>query len=169
VERSTKYCAPRALVWCSSIEGRVVDVTEQVEYFEDIEIGDELEELEICPSTEDVVRYVTVARMQSGRFTDDEYARKEGLPGAIIPGNMNLGFLSRMLTDFFPTGTLKTLTANFRATVPHNIPLICSGVVTEKQEQVGENLVFCDVLLTNEDGDRYVQGTAQISLPKRPS
>ena len=142
-------------------------MSEQVEYFEDIDIGDEVEEIEICPTTEDVVRYVTVAHMQSGRFTDNEYARNEGLAGAIIPGNMNLGFLSRMITDFFPKGVLKTITANFRATVPHHIPLICSGVVTEKTEQDGENLVFCDVLLSNEDGDRYVQGTAQIALPKR--
>jgi acyl dehydratase len=143
-------------------------VSEQVEYFDDIEIGDELEELEICPSTEDVIRYVNVAHMANARFTDDEYARQEGLAGAIIPGNMSLGFLSRMVAEFFPLGTIKTLTANFRATVPHNTPLLCSGVVTEKQEKDGENLVFCDLVLTNEDGDRYVQGTAQVTLPKRP-
>jgi acyl dehydratase len=142
-------------------------VTEPVEYFEDIEVGDEFTELEICPTTADVIRYVKVARMESGRFTDDEYARKEGLSGAIIPGNMSLGFLSRMLTDAFPKGILKSLTANFRATVPHNIPLICSGVVTEKQEKDGEKLLYCDVLLTNEDGDRYVQGTAIMTLPQR--
>lgn len=139
----------------------------QVEYFEDVEVGDEIEELEICPTTADVIRYVQVARMESGRFTDDAYARREGLAGAIIPGNMSLGFLSRMVAEFFPRGTLKTLTANFRATVPHNTPLICSGVVTEKQEKDGENLVFCDLMLTNEEGDRYVQGTAQVVLPKR--
>lgn len=144
-------------------------MSKRVEYFDDIEVGDELAELDICPSTADVVRYVKVAHMESGRFTDDAYARKEGLAGAIVPGNMSLGFLSRMLTDFFPTGTLKTLTANFRATVPHNVPLICSGVVTEKQAVNGEHLVFCDVLLANEDGDRYVQGTAQVALPKRAS
>ena len=40
----------------------------QVEYFEDVEVGDEIEELEICPTTADVVRYVQVARMESGRF-----------------------------------------------------------------------------------------------------
>ena len=140
---------------------------EHVEYYEDIDIGDELEELEVCPSTDEVIRYVTVARMQSGRFTDDEHARREGLPGAIVPGNMSLGFLSRMLTDYFPKGTLKALTANFRATVPHNMPLICSAVVTEKQEVGGESVVFCDVTLSNEEGDRYVQGTAQVALPKR--
>jgi hypothetical protein len=80
---------------------------------------------------------------------------------------MSLGFLSRMLTDVFPKGVLKALTANFRATVPHNMPLLCSGVVTEKQDKDGDHLIYCDVLLTNEDGDRYVQGTAIIALPRR--
>ena len=140
---------------------------ERIHFYEDIDIGDEIEELEICPTTADVVRYVEVARMQSGRFTDDAYARSEGLPGAIIPGNMSLGFLSRMVTEFFPTGTLRNLTANFRATVPHNTPLICSGVVTEKQDEQGQHLVFCDILMSNEAGDRYVQGTAQVALPAR--
>ena len=142
---------------------------ERIHYYEDIDIGDEIEELEICPTTADVVRYVEVARMQSGRFTDDAFARSEGLPGAIIPGNMSLGFLSRMVTEFFPTGTLRNLTANFRATVPHNTPLICSGVVTEKQDEQGRHLVFCDILMSNEAGDRYVQGTAQVALPTRQS
>ena len=142
---------------------------DRIHFYEDIDIGDEIEELEICPTTADVVRYVEVARMQSGRFTDDAYARSEGLPGAIIPGNMSLGFLSRMMTEFFPTGTLHNLTANFRATVPHNTPLICSGVVTEKQEEQGQHLVFCDILMSNEAGDRYVQGTAQVALPARQS
>lgn len=142
-------------------------MSEQVEYFEDIEVGDELEELEICPTTEDVKRFVVVARMDNLRFTDDAYAKGEGLSGAIIPGNMSLGFLSRMVAEFFPLGTVVNLTANFRATVPHNTPLICGGVVTEKQEQDGDNVVFCDLQLTNEDEDRYVQGTAQVALPKR--
>lgn len=144
-------------------------MSDQVEYFEDIDIGDDVAELEICPTTADVVRFVDVARMQSGRFTDDAYARKEGLPGAIIPGNMSLGFLSRMLTEFFPQGTLINLTANFRATVPHNTPLLCSGVVTEKQSRDNVHVVFCDVMLGNAEGERYVQGTAQVALPSRAS
>ncbi len=139
-----------------------------VGYFDDIDIGDEVEELAICPTTDDVIRFVEVARMQSGRFTDHAYAQKEGLPGAIIPGNMSLGFLSRMLTEFFPRGLVKNLTANFRATVPHNTAFVCSGVVTEKREENGENIVFCDIMLSNEEGERYVQGTAQVLLPKRP-
>ena len=142
-------------------------MSDTMAYFEDIDIGDDIAELDVCPTTSDVVRFVTVARMQNGRFTDDEQARKEGLPGAIVPGNMSLGFLSRMLTEYFPTGTLKMLTANFRVTIPHNTPLTCSGVITEKQSTAGEHLLFCDVVLSNAEGERYVQGTAQIALPSR--
>lgn len=142
-------------------------MSEQVEYFDEIDVGDEFEDMEISPSTDDVVRYVNVAHMANPRFTDDEFARSEGLPGAIIPGNMSLGFLSRMVAEFFPLGRVKSLTANFRATVPHNVPLICGGVVTETKEENGEGLVFCDLTLTNEEGDRYVTGTAQVALPIR--
>ena len=131
-------------------------MSETVEYFEDIDIGDEIAELDICPSTAEWCALLGW-RMQSGRFTDDAYARQEGLPGAIIPGNMSLGFLSRMLTEFFPAGTLKELTANFRATVPHNTALTCRGVVTEKQTRDGEHVIFCDVVLSNEEGERYVR------------
>jgi len=27
--------------------------------------------------------------------------------------------------------------------------------------------IFCDVVLSHEEGERYVQGTAQIALPSR--
>ena len=31
----------------------------------------------------------------------------------------------------------------------------------------GEHIVFCDVMLSNDEGERYVQGTAQVALPSR--
>ncbi len=39
----------------------------------------------------------------AGRFTDDEAAKKEGLPGMILPGNMSLGLLSKLVTDWIGT------------------------------------------------------------------
>lgn len=32
--------------------------------------------------------------------------------------------------------------------------------ITE-QERDGEHIIFCDVMLSNDEGERYVQGTAQ--------
>jgi len=34
------------------------------------------------------------------RFTDDEGAKKEGLPGMILPGNMSLSLLTKLVTDW---------------------------------------------------------------------
>ena len=47
-------------------------------------------------------------------------------------------------------------------------PLVFLDVqVTEKQARNGEHIVFCDVMLSNDEGERYVQGTAQVALPSR--
>jgi len=29
------------------------------------------------------------------------------------------------------------------------------------------HILFCDVVLSNDEGERYVQGTAQVALPSR--
>jgi hypothetical protein len=42
-----------------------------------------------------------------------------------------------------------------------------ADVVTEKQERDGAHIIFCDVMLGNDEGERYVQGTAQVALPSR--
>ena len=134
-------------------------MSETVEYFEDIDIGDEIAELDICPTTADVVRFVGVARMQSGRFTDDAYARQEGLPGAIVPGNMSLGFLSRMLTEFFPAGCEK-LNANPVLQYPQYAADL-QRCRDEKQTRDSEH-VLCDVVPAMKRANQG-QGTAHCS------
>jgi hypothetical protein len=41
------------------------------------------------------------------------------------------------------------------------------ALVTDKREEDGENLVECDIHLTNLDGDRLVGGKVILSLPTR--
>jgi hypothetical protein len=40
-----------------------------------------------------------------------------------------------------------------------------AALVTEKQMGNGEHIIFCDVMLSNDEGERYVQGTALVALP----
>jgi hypothetical protein len=42
-----------------------------------------------------------------------------------------------------------------------------TALVTEKQTRNGKHIIFCDVMLSNDEGERYVQGTAQVALPSR--
>ena len=60
--------------------------------FDEVELGDEFE-YEPDVSLPQVVRFTEATGMKWGRFTDDEFARKEGLPGAILPGIMSQGIL----------------------------------------------------------------------------
>ena len=68
--------------------------------FDAVKIGDTLGPQEIYLSKDQVRTYARTCGMDVPRFTDDEGARKEGLPGMIAPGNLSLGMLSRLVTDW---------------------------------------------------------------------
>ena len=59
--------------------------------FDEIDEGDELPYEEIFLSKEAVRAYAHAAGIAFPRFTEDEGARREGLPGMIAPGNMSMG------------------------------------------------------------------------------
>jgi hypothetical protein len=62
--------------------------------FDRVEEGDEIPPFERQLTKDEVREYARVNGVTFARFTDDEGARKEGLPGMIAPGNMSMGLLS---------------------------------------------------------------------------
>ena len=54
--------------------------------FSEVELGDDLPETHPDISMEKVRLFVKAAYMDFPRFTDHDFARSEGLPGAIVPG-----------------------------------------------------------------------------------
>jgi acyl dehydratase len=133
--------------------------------FEDVDVGDELQTFTLTLSGEQVRRYAVVARMPGGRFMSDEEARKEGLAGQIVPGNLSMALFSRLLAESFPGATLKRLSATFRGLVRPGHPLVLRGVVTEKHATDHGRFVECDLVLESQEGDRWVTGTASVQLP----
>ena len=59
--------------------------------FEDVDFGEDLPELAPDVSPEAVRRFAQTAGMLHPRFFDAEAARREGLPGAIVPGHHEPG------------------------------------------------------------------------------
>jgi acyl dehydratase len=135
--------------------------------FEDIDVGHELRPLTLTLSGEQVQRYALAARMPGGRFMSDEAARKEGLPGQIVPGNLSMALFSRVIAESFPGATLKRLSATFRGLVRPGHALAVRGVVTEKHHTDHGDTLECDLVLESADGDRWVTGTATVLLPSR--
>ena len=135
--------------------------------FVDVDIGDEIGPLTYEPTPEDILRYGTEVRMVDQRFLSQEIAQQRGFQHAVVPGPLSATFLVRMLTRHFIGWRLRNLTISFRAPVRHGDTLTCIGTVTQKEEHEGTQLVHCDLIAENTNGDRCLVGTAML-CPRRP-
>ncbi len=134
--------------------------------FEDVDLGDEIGPVELVATDANVITFCELwGNPMPNRFTSQDLAERAGLPGPIVPGVMSMALMSQALTDWAGPESLKDLDLVFRQPVPHNKPLLISATITDTRQVDGENLVECDVLMMGEAGERYVGGTALISLP----
>lgn len=140
-------------------------------YYEDVEIGDEIESIERTVSLEQVRTFLAIRGgvKEPSRFTDEAYAKSEGLPYAIVPGALNSAMLAQLLTSWSPTVFLKKFAVSFRRPVPHNTELELKGVVTAKAVIDDEPQVNCDVFIESEEGTVHVIGHATVVLPMQPN
>ncbi|MBJ40572.1 MAG: hypothetical protein CMD83_19305 [Gammaproteobacteria bacterium] len=133
-----------------------------VEKITDVEFGSELPAFAPDTSIENVRRFCKASSWGGGRFTDHEYARKEGLAGAIVPGIMSQGYLAAMIHRWAPEGNIKHIDTVFRAPVQVDQPHTITGVVTDINEDDSE--VEIDLTITNEKSETRVFGTATVAL-----
>ena len=146
-------------------------------YFEDVSLGDEFEEFQ-QPTAEHVLAFMSTSfrpggnTAGQGRFSDPEEARRQGLERPIVPGTMSTAMITRIVTDWMgPLGRIVSLDVSFRRPVLHGDKVRCLSVVTDAGgdalEAAGPGIVWLDVALENERGERPVQGTAAVELPRR--
>jgi acyl dehydratase len=131
--------------------------------FADVAFGQELPEHAPDVGLEAVKRFVRTARMDFSRFTDHEAARREGLPGAIVPGIMSQGILAAMVHAWAPEARIRVLDTTFRAPLLVGSKPVCRGVVTHLD--AATRVVEIDLTLANEAGETRVVGTAKVELP----
>ncbi|MEE8338238.1 MAG: MaoC/PaaZ C-terminal domain-containing protein [Dehalococcoidia bacterium] len=145
-------------------------------YFEEVEIGDEFEEQQ-TPTSEDVQTFLTLTSggggrrgPGDGRFESTEGAKSVGLDSPIIPGNMSFSMMSRLVTDWAGMeGRMRSLDVSFRRPVHHNDVLTLLALVTDTTDGDEGPRVKLDIYMENERGERPVQGTAVVELPRRPT
>lgn len=142
-------------------------------FFDEIEIGDEFEETQSL-GKEDVLRFFRMtasARVTGGpgddRFISEEAGRRLGAEGPIIPGTMSFALLSRLVTDWMGAGgRLDMLDVSFRRPIAHGDALRLVALVTDTDSETGSAKL--DVYIENDRGERPLQGTAVVRLPRRP-
>jgi len=143
-------------------------------YFEDVWPGDEFVET-LQPSGEDVAEYLQINRMGQrsqrgnldGRFTDAEGAARQGLARPILPGAMSMALITRLVTDWMgPLGHIRSIEVSFRRPVQHDDRLRATALVTDATDEGGDATATLDVFFENERGERPVQGSAVVVLPR---
>jgi len=131
--------------------------------FDEVEIGDDLPDTHPDVSMPRVLRFADATGMHAPRFTDHERARKEGLPGAIVPGIMSQGILAAIIHAWAPGCQIRKIDTVFRAPVLVDSRPLCRAVVTDTHTE--DRSVTIDLTIENEQGETRVMGTARVQLP----
>ena len=145
-------------------------------FFEDVEVGEEFN-TSYKPTSEHVSTFFALTSgggadaRGASRFKSASTAKSEGLASPIVPGNMSLGLLTRLVTDWMGSaGHLRTVDVSYRRPVHHGDDLKGVGLVTHHDvDEKGEAIVELDIYLENQRGERPLQGTATVELPRRAS
>ena len=134
--------------------------------YHSVQIGDTLGPQEFYLSKDQVRSYARATGIWVPRFTDDEGARKEGLPGMITPGNMSLAIMSKLVSDWIGSSgaRLIRLGTTYRQPVLPDHTINLQGFVTHKNES--DQTAEMDVWIESEEGDRLVVGTATVHFPR---
>ena len=127
-----------------------------------VEFGEELPAIEPDVSLANVRRFTHAAGMTFPRFHDHEAARKEGLPGAIVPGIMSQGVLAALIHRWAPGARILRIDTVFRSPILVDSRPRATGVVTDKND--AEHTVEIDLTIQNEAHESPVVGTATVAL-----
>lgn len=138
-------------------------------YFEDVKVGDEIPKWVKQTDFMHWNRYAAVNDEFVYIHMDDESGRNAGnAQGAFGMGNLRWAYLHNMLREWAgDEAEMKEMSVQYRAINQKHDTLTCTGKITEKKTENGENLVRLDINVMNQDGKGTTPGYAVIALPSR--
>ena len=134
--------------------------------FDDVEVGDRIPDLVKGPVTRaEIALFASPSGDHNPIHLDDEAARKGGLPGVIVHGMLNMAYLGQLLTAIAPQSSLREFGARFLAMAFPGDVITCSGEVTAKNHEGGENIIELKIAAANQKGEKVLDGAARVALP----
>ena len=134
-----------------------------VNSIEEVEFGEELPSFTPDTSLKNCSKFARAVGWGGPRFEDHEGAKKEGFPGALVPGIMGMGFMTATIHEWAPNATVEKIDTIFRAPMIADTAAIIGAVVTDIDSDTG--VIELDMTIKNEAGETRVMGTATITMP----
>lgn len=138
-------------------------------YFDDVKVGDEIPEWSRQTDFMHWNRYAAVNDEFVYIHMDDEAGRLAlNERGAFGMGNLRYAYILNALRDWIgDEAEIREVGCQFRAINQKNDILTVKGTVKETKVEDGENRVYLDVNVVNQDGDATCPGHAVVVLPSR--
>jgi acyl dehydratase len=138
-------------------------------HFEDINVGDEMPTWSRKTDFMSWNRYAAVNDEFVYIHMDDEAGRAAlNEQGAFGMGNLRWAYIVNALREWIgDEAEIREIGCQFRAINQKNDVLTVVGTIKEKKVEDGENRVYLDVNVTNQDGQDTCPGHAIVLLPTR--
>ena len=137
-------------------------------YYEDVEIGQEIPAFTRETDFMSWNRYAAVNEEFVYVHMDDEAGKAAGQGEAFGMGNLRWAYVLNALQDWAgDEAEIRELSMQFRAINHKHDELRTTGVVTDKKQENGENLVLLDINVLNQKDEKTAPGRAIVVLPSR--
>ena len=138
-------------------------------YFEDVPEGSDLPSIEKPPIHKvQLVQYAGASHDYNLLHTDDEFARKAGMPsGVIAHGMLSMAFAAQLLSDWVGPAGVRKVSVRFTAPTEPGDVVTAGGKVIKKYREAGENRLECEIWTRTQKGVVTTKGVGVVALPAR--
>lgn len=137
-------------------------------YYQDVRKGDEVTPLVKTPDPRQLVMWAGAVGDYMPIHYDRDYARRRGLKGIIVHGQLAGAFLGQLMTDWVgQEGALTKLSCSYKGMNYPGEAIALKGKVLRKYVRRGRHFVECSLWAENPKGEKTASGTATVVLPSR--
>jgi acyl dehydratase len=130
-----------------------------------INIGDKLPELHCKPiSRTTLALFAGASGDHNPIHIDIDFAKKAGMDDVFAQGMLSMAYLGRLLTAWVPQSAIKNIEVRFSAITQLFAVITCRGIVEEKFERDGLQLVLIAITAEDQQGEVKIHGSAEIVL-----
>ena len=110
------------------------------------------------------VRYAGASGDFNPIHWNEDFAKSAGSPGVFAQGMWTAGVLGTFVTNWFGEENVRKFRTRFVGQVWPDEAIVCSGKVTKIYDEGGEKRADLDLEVTNEKGERKIDGSATVVL-----